>query len=256
MTRVRLPSLICLALAGSGCSGADAPDGSPPNASGGAATAEPPKNPLGRPRCQAPAGVSASPRDTQEALALLNALPKPTYVDCFVESLARPLGIQASNSIFSAQPALSAASPRVFIKAGEGWFSIVVDGDSRNLIEFGDVSPADPTRSIKGEIQLPVLAPVPADAPYDRVMFGDANTTCNFCHYEERHADNLPFRNAFESIAFRPRPDSLVSVDSLRAEYLRCDWQKEPDRCDMLWSIFGGGEVVELPFSASLPTFF
>ena len=48
-------------------------------------------NPLGRARCRPPAGVSGYPKTTQAALDLLNALPKPTSVACFVESLDRPL---------------------------------------------------------------------------------------------------------------------------------------------------------------------
>jgi hypothetical protein len=200
--------------------------------------------------------VSSYPRGTQEALTLLNALPKPTSVPCFIESLARPLAIQATDSVFSAQPALSAASPRVFIKLGQSWISVVIDGDSSYLVEFGDVVENDPSRSIKGELQLPLQAAVAPSAPYDRVMFGDASTNCGFCHYDERHADNLPFEHAYASIAFRPRPDSLVGIESLRAQERACDWQKEPHRCDMLSAIFEGGEVVELPFSTTLPTFF
>ncbi len=255
MTRSTLVSLFWLAAASASCSAADAPADPSPGGGSGSVVA-PPKNPLGRPRCQAPAGVSASPRDSQEAVALLNALPKPTSVACFVESLARPLAIQATNSIFSAQPALSNASPRVFIKLSQGWISMVVDGDSSYLLEFGDIMPDDPLRSLKGELQLPLEAAVTPSAPYDRVMFNDTNTSCGFCHYDERRAENLPFPTAFASIAFRPRPDSLVSVDSLRTEHQICDWQKQPYRCDMLSAIFGGGEVLELPFAPTLPTFF
>jgi len=251
--RVTLTPLLWLAVGSASCSAASTPeDGSP----GAGSVVAPPKNPLGRARCQAPAGTSAAPRDSQEAVALLNALPKPTSVACFVESLARPLAIQATNSIFSAQPALSDASPRVFIKLAQGWISMVVDGDGSYLLEFGDIMADDPSRSIKGELQLPLEAPVAPSAPYDRVMFNDTVTTCGFCHYDERRADSLPFPTAFASIAFRPRADSLVGVDSLRTQYQSCDWQTQPYRCDLLSAIFGGGEVVELPFSPSLPTFF
>jgi len=251
VSSTRLFALACLTAVIAACSASD--DGG--NRTGGSG-GEPIKNPLGRPRCQAPAGVSTSPRNVGEALTLLNALPKPTSVACFLESLARPLAIQATNSIFSAQPALSAQSPRVFIKLGAGWMSIVVDGDSSRLIEFGDVTSGDPSRSVKGELALPVLDPVAPSAPYDRVRFGVASTTCGLCHYNEQHADELPFESAYASVAFQPRPDSRVSVESLRAEHQRCDWQLEPHRCEMLSALFDGGAVVELPFPDSLPTFF
>jgi hypothetical protein len=253
--RTTVASLVWLAVASASCSAADG--GPAATTTGGSgAVADPPKNPLGRPRCQAPAGVSARPRDTQEAVALLNALPKPTSVACFIESLARPLSIQATSSVFSAQPALSAASPRVFVRLGQSWLSMVVDGSSSTLLEFGDIVADEPTRSIKGELELPVQAAVAPSAPYDRVLFSETGTTCGFCHYDERRADNLPFPQAYASIAFQPRPDSLVSLASLRAEYQACDWTTEAYRCDLLWSIFGGGEVIELPFSTTLPTFF
>lgn len=257
MSSSKLLALACLAGAVAAC-GADGDDDAPPamTGGGGGTAGAPAKNPLGRERCQAPAGVSASPSNTQEAIALLNALPKPTSVACFVESLARPLGVQITNSIFSAQPALSAQSPRVFIKMGAGWLSIVIDGDPSYLVEFGEVVGTDPTQSVKGELRLPLQGPVAPSAAYDRVQFGVASTTCGLCHYNEQHADNLPFASAYGSIAFQPRADSLVSVESLRGESQRCDWQAEAHRCEMLSALFDGGSVVELPFPSTLPTFF
>jgi len=257
MSSARLLALVSLGAAVAACSAADG-DGNPAAMTGGSGggAGAPVKNPLGRDRCQAPPGVSASPRNTQEALTLLNALPKPTSVACLLESLARPLAVQATNSIFSAQPALSAASPRVFIKLGAGWLSIVIDGDSSYLVEFGEVLGDDPSRSIKGELALPVQDAVAPSAPYDRVKFGVASTTCGLCHYNEQRAEELPFPTAFASVAFKPRPDSLVSVDSLRAERERCDFEAEAHRCEMLSALFDGGPVVELPFPGTLPTFF
>lgn len=246
-----------LALCGAVVSCSAASDDDASSQVGGAGSGGgPAKNPLGRARCEAPPGVSASPRDTQEAVALLNALPKPTSVACFVESLARPLALQVTSSLFSAQPALSAKSPRVFIKMGEGWASVVVDGDGSHLIEFGDVIPEDPTRSIKAELELPLLEAVSPSAAYDRVMFNETATTCGLCHFDERRADHLPFPNAYTSIAFKPRSDTYVNVEWLRAQAQSCDWQSQARRCEMLSALFDGGEVVELAFPSALPTFF
>jgi hypothetical protein len=186
---------------------------------------------------------------------LLNALPKPTSVACFVESLARPLTVHATNSGFSAQPALSSRSPRVFIKLGQLWVSVVIDGESSYLVEFGDLLPNDPSRSIKGELELPLYEPVTASAPYERVKYGEG-TVCGLCHYDERPADDMPFTGAFASIAFRPREDSLVSIDSLRIEHQLCDWEAQPHRCEMLSAVFDGGPVEETLFPTSMLTFF
>jgi hypothetical protein len=188
-------------------------------------------------------------------VALLNALPKPTSVACFVESLARPLTVYATNSTFSAQPALGTKSPRVFIKLGQLWVSVVIDGESSYLVEFGDALPGDTTRSIKGELELPLYVPVAASAPFDRVTYGQG-TVCGLCHYDERPADGMPFPGAFASIAFRPREDTRVSIDSLRIEHQSCDWHSEPHRCEMLAAVFEGGTVEEVPFPNTMATFY
>jgi len=237
------------ASAGSSAGGAAAAGGAP--ATGGAGDL----NPLGRARCRAPAGVSAAPQNTEQAVQLLNALPKPTGPACFVESLARPLAIYATSSTFSAQPAFSPTSPRVFIQLGLLWVSVVLAGDSSYLLEFGTQLGTDPPRSVKGELLLPLDAPVPASAPYDRVLSG-SGTVCGLCHNGEARDDNITFATAFSSASFRPRPDTRVSVDDLRAQAQACDWQVEPHRCEMLSAVFGGGAVVETPFPATMPTFF
>lgn len=56
-------------------------------------------------RCVAPPGISAAPSSIAAAVALINALPPPVTVACFVESLDRPLQVVATASDLSAQPA-------------------------------------------------------------------------------------------------------------------------------------------------------
>lgn len=255
-----------------GCSspgdGGGGPAAPPPNPSSpsptatSSGTAQPPDsppgespNPLGRYRCRAPAGMG-SPGTIEQAVALLNALPKPTSVACFVESLDRPLAAFATNSSFSAQPALSTASPRVFIKIAQLWLSIVIDGESSELVEFGYLIP-NTMRSIKAELHFPLPVPVDAEAPYRRVLYDDGRgTMCRFCHSDELPESVPGIDNVFSSIAFQPRPDTYVSIASLRAAAESCDWQVEPHRCEMLAAVFGDGPVVEEPFPADMPRFF
>jgi len=210
-------------------------------------------DPLGRARCQAPDTASASPADIERAVAWINALPKPTSVACFVESLARPLKIYATDSTLSAQPAHSYRSPRVFIQLDKLWLSVVVDGDSSRLIEFGLLVDDQSTRSLKGELKLPLDAPVPSSTPFDRVRY-DGGTSCALCHANEQQ--ETAFGTAFSSDALRPRPESRVSIDSLRSERQACDWQVEPHRCEMLSAIFDGGTVTEVQFPETMRTFF
>ena len=148
-------------------------------------------SPLGTPRCQPPAGMNGSPQTIEEAIALLNALPKPTTVACFLQSLDRPLAAFATSSVFSAQPALSAESPRVFLRIGRLWVSVVIDGDSSYLIELSHLEPDD-VRSIKGEVLLHINEALPPSAPYERVRFG-AGTACGLCHTSEVPVEGISF---------------------------------------------------------------
>lgn len=246
------------ALAFATSTGCGEPASDPPSAAAGASepVAPPaPVNPLGRERCRAPAGTSSSPRTVEASVALLNALPKPTTVACFVESLQRPLAVFVSNSQFSAQPALSNESPRVFIKIGELWLSVVVDGESSYLIEFGELTTESQPRSRKGELKLPLTAPIAPSAPFDRVRYG-TGTVCGFCHGGERQEPDVAALGAFASEALRPRPETRVTLDALRRERALCSWQAEPHRCELLSAIFDGGLVTEVSFPESMATFF
>ncbi|HEX2873395.1 MAG TPA: hypothetical protein VHP33_19185 [Polyangiaceae bacterium] len=248
----------CVAAACVSCGAA--PDDSTPiggvAGSGGTASipALPLVNPLGRARCQPPPGTTGSPGTIEEAMALLNALPKPTSAACFVESLDRPLTAYATNSAFSAQPALSARSPRIFLKLNRLWVSIVIDGESSYLLEFSYLL-ADELRSIKGEVETPLEQPLPPSAPYDRVLFG-SGTNCGLCHYDEEPVPSITFAKAFASIPFRPRPETRVNLVNLADGARICDWNLEPRRCDMLSALFDEGPIIEEAFPTEMPTFF
>ncbi|HET6150889.1 MAG TPA: hypothetical protein VFH68_25355 [Polyangia bacterium] len=207
-----------------------------------------------RPRCHAPAGFSGSPRSSQDAVALLNALPKPTSAACFVESLDRPLSIFATSSTISAQPALSPRSPRVFLRLDELVLSVAIDGDSSRKIEFSDLIAGD-TRSIKGELLLPLSEPVARGALYDGVLSG-TGTVCGFCHSNEEPAAMVDFPQAYSSLAFRPNVRYQVPLTTLAHENQVCDRDTEPARCEMLSAIFGGGDVIEARFSEAMTLFY
>lgn len=136
---------------------------------------------------------------------------------CFVESLDRPLAVFATNSRFSAQPAFSDQSPRVFIKVAELWISIVIDGDGSYLVEFGELTADAEPRSLKGELQLPLEAPISPSAPFERVLYG-SGTVCGLCHAHEQQAPKMTFTSAFTSLALRPRPETQV-------RWTNSDWQ-------------------------------
>ena len=193
--------------------------------------------------CAAPQGVSAAPRTIGEALALMNALPKPTSVACLVESLARPLDVYMTRSELSAQPADGARNPRTFLVLDPLFLSIVPDGPASALVEVGYRTA--PGRSIKAEILFPLTHAVGAADLIERVKIGRLST-CSGCHTDEQRVTSDIFagtEGAFESSVIPPFFAYEVDVEGLRAEASACDALAEPTRCEMLGALFAHGEV-------------
>ena len=207
----------------------------------------------GTPVCRAPAGVSDSPRTISETVTLINALPKPLTLPCFLESLARPLQIHATYSLFSAQPAEGLRSPRIFLFQDPTLLSIVPAGDGASLLEFGEQRAE--FRSLKAEIAFPVLAPLEPSAPFDRLLFNPQITTCGGCHAEERPESEISGVSRFVSRALRPLPRDQVTALSLAHELEICDRALEPQRCAMLQALLGRGPVTDRDFPVDMPIF-
>jgi hypothetical protein len=205
-----------------------------------------------RERCVAPDDVDSSPSDIAQAVELINALPKPLSLPCFLETLARPLSIDASRSLFSNQPAQGARSPRIFLFNESLVMAVVPLGMGTRLLEFGEESP-DKT-SVKAEIEFPIEGELGIDDPFKRVLYDDTRTSCGFCHRSEEPAPEASSTFAFRSQALRPEQREAVAIESLRAERDSCNPDAEPDRCAMLDALFYG-EVVEHDFDAELDTF-
>jgi hypothetical protein len=193
--------------------------------------------------CSAPPGVSGAPEDISQLVELLNALPRPVTLSCFLSSLERPLQVFATSSRFSAQPAIDEQTPRTFILRGALAVSVVPGGDFSELLEFGYRTATD--RSIKGEIEFPVVRTVTPAQLIDRVQ-RDLRTTCSNCHGLDARVDDAFFgaAKAFESKVLKPIPGFEVDLESLRAEANGCDPAVDPDRCRNLNALFGFGEVL------------
>jgi hypothetical protein len=203
--------------------------------------------------CRAPAGVSNNPQSIAETITLLNALPKPLTIPCFVESLARPLQMHATFGILSAQPAVGARSPRIFLFLGPNTMSIVPDGVGAYVLEFGEKR--ENFRSLKGELAFPVNDQVPASAPFDRVIFNDQLTTCGLCHANEVAEPNAATARAFVSQSLRPPARNDVSIPFLQNELANCNRASEPYRCSILDALLSLGPVSETAFPLEMATF-
>ncbi len=231
-------------LAWSACGPAPAP--------GPAAEAVAAEAPVDLRRCRPAPGTTGSPATLAEAVALANGLPFPVTAECYVEALDRPLRIEATRSRDSLQPAEGERSPRVFIWGADSLVtSIVLDGPGRELIEFGQF--VGPRRTIKGELEFPLTAPVSTAAALDRVRNREYPriTRCFVCHDREEDEPGVP--GGRSSLALRPRASTLVDLATLRAELDRCDHAREPARCRFLAALFGHGPVERRGFDAALP---
>lgn len=208
-------------------------------------------------RCIAPPGVDASPETIEAALEFLNSLPEPVDLPCILEALERPLEVQASDSVFSAQPADGRRSPRVFIFYGDLTLSVVIDGEAARLLEFAQrLNGGLNLQSIKGEVEVPAQVPLSQSAPYEHVLRGTLPTTCGFCHANEelqREIDGVP---VFASFPLKPRDADLVDLEELRQEWTMCDASAEPERCAALSAMFEHGPVVHRPFPDEYDVFF
>lgn len=269
----KLSVLAGLALAASACGSSppasSSPDAGAPRAETGApdATTTPdddtaePTDAMGAPdagtACAPSAGVSASPSSIADAVALMNDLlaqgRSQVTIACFVESLARPLGVLAVNSVLSAQPADGPHNPRVFLFSRNLVLSVVPDGRASSLLELAEY--VSPVRSIKAEIVFPRVAPTSLTSTYNRIV-GTGGTVCGACHRDEMAADNVDGLNAFVSNVLRPREADEVPLSSVETEAAACDHAAQPERCAIFDAILAHGSVQRQTFSPDAPTIY
>lgn len=185
------------------------------------------------------------------SVARLNALPAPASPACFVAGLPRPLEVVATTSVLSAQPAANRQSPRLFLLLPGIVLSVVPDGAGARLIEFAEWN--GPTRTLKGELEFPLSAPLAADAPLTRVHPNEGVTSCGLCHRNELPHPTID--GGFVSDAFRPDPGTLVPMSEVSAQHAACAVEDVSERCTLLHALFDFGEVRQGAFSRDLALF-
>lgn len=203
--------------------------------------------------CKPPAGISGSPKTIEEAVTLINALPKPLSVGCFVAALDRPLKASLTSNTNSAQPAVGTRSPRIFIVIDKLNISVVPEGLGQDYVEFGYMVSA--TMSVKAELEFPIMENVTADAPYSRIRY-NKGTACGVCHGVESRFVDITHAEAFYSLAFQPQKNTKVSLESFRNEVTKCNPALEPKRCEIISAFFQQGPVQNYEFPAVMPYFF
>jgi hypothetical protein len=189
----------------------------------------------------APTGLGR-PTSIAAAMQLLDRLPRPVTVPCLLESLERPLAVEATYSVFSAQPSAGPDAPRIFVLSWPLSISVVPAGDGRPLVEFGEHIAGG--RTLKGELELPIIGPLAPDAAFERIRLPEGGTTCGGCHLDEQELSDLP--GAFDSEALAPVIASIVDLTDLEDAAATCD--PSEDACQVLQAVFAHGPVRRQPF--------
>jgi hypothetical protein len=199
-------------------------------------------------------GASENPKTIYEMLDHINALPHPVELSHLLESLNRPLSLNANSNTQSAQPAVGKRSPRIFLILNDTLSMSFVPGADPTL-EFGERNAGDPGFSVKAEVHFPIedqLAPEDAftrlapDAATGRTL--EDATRCGVCHDNEKPTADYPFLGAFTSAIVKPSTFFAVDVASIRQERETCDASAEPERCAVLQALFDHGDVVQKAF--------
>ena len=211
-------------------------------------------------RCAPGPNVSGAPRSIEQVVDLINSLPKPVSVACFVESLDAPLKVFASNSVASLQLSTGPADPRWFIFSLPLIMSVTSDGPGADLLEMGVLQPGN-RRTLLGELRMPIETEIKPALPYDRIG-QDLGTTCGFfCHQNEQRDPSIHFAKAFVSKSIRAAADSEVTLDSLRGVLSRCKPSSgmpagTSARCDLLQALLVTGRGQREDFPADMPVGF
>lgn len=191
----------------------------------------------------APAALR-NPTTIDQVTQLINALPKPLTLPCFIENLPAPLKVYAISSTFSAQPAVGPDSPRIFIINGNLVLSVVPAGSGRNLLEYGQI--INSLESVKGELEFPINANIPGSEPYEQIR-NTSGTTCALCHTAERPVTGFA-GNAFASGITRPDPFARQTSTRMRSVASTCDKASDPYRCAILNAVFVKGRAQDTSF--------
>jgi len=200
-------------------------------------------------RCTPPSGVSGNPKTINEMLELLNALPRPVHLPCLLESLDRPLALNATSSINSVQPALGKRSPRTFLILNDALSMSVVPGEP--TLEFGEYD-AEGLTSVKGELLFPIEDELTIQDAFERLrpepetgLLAGQTTRCGKCHASETSHPDYPVELAFSSVVLKAPAFFAVDVAALKEEHLACEPASEPERCALLDALFDHGDVVQ-----------
>ncbi len=188
-----------------------------------------------------------TPNSLSETIQLINSLPKPLTLDCFLKSLQRPISIMAVNNTFSAQPAVGNESPRIFILNTRLALSVVPAGSGKTLLEMSE--PMSGAQSWKAELEFPITANVDPYKMFDHITDrSSGNSRCLSCHTGETKQNYAGVGFGFVSNTVRPNETQRVNNLYLRNQAYVCNPSTNKYRCDILQAVFSNGTTQDIPF--------
>jgi hypothetical protein len=202
---------------------------------------------------QDPCAVGARVESVEAALDLVDALPTPVTMDCWLSALERPLGLVLTSDVFNTQPAEGPRSPRIIVRGDDLAITVVPVGEARGLMEFGERGEAG--LFVRAELDFPIEErPIDRQYAYDRVLAfpGASESGCRVCHVDEVALGDGRFANN----ALRPPDELVVPLEVLLDERASCDPAEDPYRCAMFAALVDHGEVYERPFAEEVSTRF
>lgn len=194
-----------------------------------------------------------SPESILDVVDLINALPKPLSIPCFVSALNRPLKVNLTSSALSAQPARGRDNPRIFIMNYPLVISLATKDAGSYKMELSEFT--EVTKSFKGELNFPIIGNIDISNVFNSVD-GGSQSNCVNCHLQEISNDVFFGTRAYNSFALKPTPVTKIDVIDFQQEYLNCNFLNDQSyRCHMIYSIFDHGSVVHQDFPGGTPTF-
>ncbi len=181
-----------------------------------------------------------SPESIKEVVDLINALPKPLSIHCFLYNLDLPFNFVATASSFSAQPAPNAASPRIFLIHDSLIISVVPDGFARDSIEFSEVI-LGTDRSIKADIKFPITETMSESDAYLSIQSSSGGTSCKICHGSETNLGG----GKYSSRIIDPDPLENVSYESVKTLTEQCSSENDEFRCEMLKIVLSNSRLTD-----------
>ena len=203
------------------------------------------------PTCTLPAGASNTFTTTLGMMALINAMPKPLSLACFLEVLPNTHQLAGSSSGASVQPAHDVNNPRLFLVIGDMLLGIVPDGPDKDSLEFSML--AGSTESVKGELKFPVTDNLDPVNPFTRIQnSGRPGTTCGLCHVNETDTSAQYGTGSYQSRALRPTAASTISAFELQSQAEKCATDPS-NRCRIWRAAYITGKTGLYTFPADMP---